>query len=198
MSTGTSRPLRADAARNRRLLLDAARAAFEQQGVTASLDDVARAAGVGPGTLYRHFPTRDHLVLAVIDEGLSSIAALGRSLLDDADPVGALTRWLTAFIEQGSTFRGLAATLVAPADSGEESASVCLQSRLSGHALVRRAIDAGLLRDDIDAGDVIDMAGAIAWVGEQPERDAAQRDRLLRILVDGLRRPRQPAQTSST
>lgn len=186
MSTGTSRPLRADAARNRQLLLDAALEAFRQQGVAASLDDVARAAGVGPGTLYRHFPTRDHLVLAVIDDGLEAIAAFGRSLLDDPDPVDALMRWLAAFVEQGGTFRGLAGTLVAPTAAGDDTA--CRQSQLSGQALVRRAISAGLLRDDVDVGDVIDMAGAIAWVGEQPDRDAAQRERLLRILIDGLRR----------
>ncbi len=185
MSTDTSRPLRADAARNRQLLLDAARAAFAQQGVTASLDDVAKAAGVGPGTLYRHFPSRDHLVLAVIDDGLIAIAAHGRELLTDPDPLDALVRWLNAFVAQGSTFRGLAGTLVAPAAGGDDSH--CRQSQLSGHALVRRAIDEGLLRADIDVGDVIDMAAAITWIGEQPERDAAQRERLLRILVDGLR-----------
>ena len=92
MSTGglTRRPLRADAARNRQLLLNAAREAFTRHGVTASLDDVARAAGVGPGTLYRHFPTRDALVLAVIDEGLIDIHRLGTALTDAADPLDAL------------------------------------------------------------------------------------------------------------
>ena len=95
-----ARPLRADAARNRQLLLDAARDAFDRHGVTASLDDIARAAGVGPGTLYRHFPTRDQLVLAVIDEGLTDIHRLGTALLDEDDPMGALRRWLDAYVEQ--------------------------------------------------------------------------------------------------
>jgi AcrR family transcriptional regulator len=185
LSTATTRPLRADAARNRRALLDAARAAFEQQGVTASLDDVAKAAGVGPGTLYRHFPTRDHLVLAVIDEGLVAIADFGDALLADPDPLDALVRWLDAFVTQGSTFRGLAGTLVAPATEGGDGN--CVRSQLSGRALVQRASDDGLLRADLDARDVLDLAAGIAWVGEQPDRDDAQRDRLLRILVDGLR-----------
>jgi AcrR family transcriptional regulator len=186
LSTETSKPLRADAARNRRLLLDAAMAAFREHGATASLDDVAKAAGVGPGTLYRHFPTRDHLVLAVIDDGLAGLAELGAALLDEPDPVQALQTWLAAFIDEGSAFSGLAGTLVA-APSGARSAA-CHQSQVAGRTLVQHAIDAGRLRDGIEADDVIDMAGAIAWIGEQPDRDPAQRDRLLRILIEGIRR----------
>jgi len=183
---GTARPLRADAARNRRLLLEAARDAFTRHGVTASLDDVARAAGVGPGTLYRHFPTRDALVLAVIDEGLINIHRLGTALTDAADPLDALRQWLGAYIEQGSTFQGLARTLASPPPTADED-STCHLARGAGAALVARAVDAGLLRDDVDVDDVLDMAAAIAWVGEQPERDTTQRERLLRVVIDGLR-----------
>lgn len=113
MST-TARPMRADAARNRRLLLDAARDAFTRRGVTASLDDVARAAGVGSGTLHRHFPTRDELVLAVIDDGLTDMHRLGIALVDAEDPLHALHHWLDSYIEQGSVFEGLARTLATP------------------------------------------------------------------------------------
>jgi AcrR family transcriptional regulator len=154
--------------------------------VTASLDDVARAAGVGPGTLYRHFPTRDALVLAVIDDGLIDMHRLGASLTDAADPLDALHQWLVAYIEQGSTFQGLASTLASPPPAADEN-STCTLARGAGAALVRRAIDVGVLRDDVDADDVLDMAAAIAWVGEQPGRDAANRERLLRVIVDGLR-----------
>jgi len=183
---GLTRPLRADAARNRQLLLDAARDAFTRHGVTASLDDVARAAGVGPGTLYRHFPTRDALVLAVIDEGLIDIHRLGTALTDAADPLDALHQWLDAYIAQGSTFQGLARTLANPPSSADED-STCHLARSAGAKLVARAVDAGLLRADVDVDDVLDMAAAIAWVGEQPERDATQRDRLLQVVIDGLR-----------
>jgi len=185
-STSGTRRLRADAARNRQLLLDAARDAFARHGVTASLDDVARAAGVGPGTLYRHFPTRDALVLAVIDDGLIDMHRLGTSLTDASDPLDALHQWLVAYIEQGSTFQGLASTLASPPPAADEK-STCTLARAAGAALVGRAIDAGVLRDDVDADDVLDMAAAIAWVGEQPGRDAANRERLLRVIVDGLR-----------
>src|ERR1700730_1915394 len=180
-----ARPLRADAARNRQLLLDAARDAFDRHGVTASLDDIARAAGVGPGTLYRHFPTRDQLVLAVIDEGLIDIHRLGTALLDEDDPMGALRRWLDAYIAQASMFDGLARTLTRRRADDERTS--CQLARSAGRALVARAAAAGLVRDDIDIADVLDLAAAIAWVGEQPERDAGQRDRLLKVGIDRLR-----------
>jgi AcrR family transcriptional regulator len=185
--TSAVRPLRADAARNRRQLLDAARKAFARNGVTASLDDVARAAGVGPGTLYRHFPSRDDLVLAVIDEGLIDIQRLGAALLDDPDPVEALRRWLAAYIAQGSMFQGLAGTLASPPSAAGGDLSSCALARNAGEALVDRAVAAGLLRRDVDFGDVLDLAAAIMWVGEQPARDGRQRDRLMRVVLDGLR-----------
>jgi AcrR family transcriptional regulator len=178
------RPLRADAARNRRLLLDAARDAFARDGVTASLDDVARAAGVGPGTLYRHFPSRDALVLAVIDEGLTDLHRLGAELVDSADPLDALRRWLAAYVAQAGMFEGLAATL---ANAPTESSDACRMSREAGAELVSRAVAAGAIRADVDDVDVLDLGAAIAWVGEQPERGQAQRVRLLEIVIDGLR-----------
>jgi AcrR family transcriptional regulator len=179
------RPLRADAARNRKSLLDAARDAFSRHGVSASLDDVARAAGVGPGTLYRHFPTRDQLVLAVIDDGLRGLHALGESLLDDPDPVAALQRWLAAYVDQGGMYEGMARTLVKP--GGPEGKDACAMSRAAGAALIARAAAGGLIRASTNIEDVLDLAAAIAWVGEQPERDPGQPARLLQILVDGLR-----------
>jgi AcrR family transcriptional regulator len=180
-----ARPMRADAARNRQLLLAAARDAFDRHGVSASLDDIARAAGVGPGTLYRHFPTRDQLVLAVIDEGLIDIHRLGVVLLDEDDPLGALRRWLDAYVEQAGMFDGLARTLTRR--RADDEWSTCQLARGAGGALVARAAAAGLVRDDIDIADVLDLAAAIAWVGERPERDAGQRNRLLRVVIDGLR-----------
>jgi AcrR family transcriptional regulator len=130
-----ARPLRADAARNRQLLLDAARDAFDRHGVTASLDDIARAAGVGPGTLYRHFPTRDQLVLAVIDEGLTDIHRLGTVLLDEDDPMGALRRWLDAYAAQASMFDGLARTLTRK--RADDERSTCQLARSAGGAWSR-------------------------------------------------------------
>lgn len=179
--------MRADAVRNRRKVLDAAYVAFLRSGVGASLDDIARSAGVGPGTLYRHFPTRDQLVLAVIEDGLREIAALGAKLSDHTDPVAALGQWLTVYIGQAGVFDGLARSLVAPPDDDDDGKDACRASRAAGATLLARAVDAGALRDDADIDDLLDMAAAIAWVGEQPGRDERQRERLVRILVDGLR-----------
>jgi len=188
-----SRPLRADAARNRQALLTAARSAFERGGVQASLDDIAHAAGVGAGTLYRHFPTRDRLVLAVIEDGLDELQRLGTALLAESDAVAALREWLAAYIEQGSLFDGLARTLVVTPTPDDDSHAACVRSRAAGAALIAKAARAGGLRDDIRPDDVLDLAAGIAWVGQQSVRDDGQRDRLVALVIDGLR----PA-TSST
>jgi AcrR family transcriptional regulator len=180
--------MRADAARNRRRVLEAAHQAFARSGVSASLDDIARAAGVGPGTLYRHFPTRDLLVLGVIADGLHDLADRAAGLLDHPDPAEALQIWLQAYVEQAGLFDGLARSLVAPPDGGEGK-QACDAASAAGAALLQRAVAAGALRPDAGAGDVLDMAAAIAWVSEQPDRDVDQRNRLVRILVDGLRAP---------
>lgn len=180
------RPLRADAVRNRQLLLDAAREAFARSGVTASLDDVAKAAGVGPGTLYRHFPNRDALVLAVIDEGLIELHRLGTTLLETSNPLAALREWLEAYIAQAGMFDGLAKTLAAiPTDSSD----ACRLAHGAGAALVSHAAEKGAIRPDVDIVDVLDLAAAITWIGEQPERSEAQCARLLQIVLDGIRTP---------
>jgi AcrR family transcriptional regulator len=181
------RRLRADAARNRQQLLETAREAFSRHGVGASLDDVARAAGVGPGTLYRHFPSRDELVLAVIDDGLAEMQTLGDELLKDSDAAHALRRWVGAYIEQLSVFQGLAATLVNPPACDERH--TCRQALATGTALIDAAASAGVIRADVDANDVLDMAAAIAWIGEQPNRGARHRKRLLELLLAGLQNP---------
>lgn len=180
------RPLRADAARNRQALVAAAGDAFTKHGVSASLDDVARAAGVGPGTLYRHFPTRDQLVLAVIDDGLRGLCEYGESLLAEPDPVAALRNWLDAYIRQGSVYDGLAATLVDVAPGGDAMSS-CHLARAAGAQLIRRAADHRQIDPDTDVDDVLDMAAAIAWVGRRRDQDVGRCERLLTLLFDGLR-----------
>jgi AcrR family transcriptional regulator len=183
-SSTSARPLRADAARNRRALLDAALEAFKRSGVTASLDEIARSAGVGPGTLYRHFPSRDDLALAVIDDGLLALAELGENLLTSKEPVAALTDWLNAFAAQAGLFDGLARTLVNP-EAGDDT--TCKRSKRAGAALLERAVVAGEVRDDISSEDLLDITAAIAWLGDEG-RSEAQRSRLLALVVDGMRR----------
>ncbi|MFJ5226969.1 TetR/AcrR family transcriptional regulator [Streptomyces sp. NPDC088400] len=185
MATGSgARPLRADAVRNRRSVIDAARDAFARHGVTASLDEVARAAGVGPGTLYRHFPSRDDLILALIDDGMADLHRLGVELLDETDPLRAVNRWLDAYIEQCGTFEGLAQAL---ARRPAHESSSCRLAFDAGSALIRRAAAAGALRADIDADDVRHLAEAIACVSGQPPTDPHRRTRLLGMMLDGIR-----------
>ena len=160
------------------------RTTFHRGGVTASLDDIAKAAGVGPGTLYRHFPNRDDLVLAVIDDGLLSLAEQAEALLGSTEPVAALQGWLNDYVTQAGLFDGLARTLVAP-EAGDDT--TCKRSKRAGAALLERAVATGDVRDDLSGDDLLDMATAIAWLGEHG-RGAEQRSRLLTVVIDGLRR----------
>src|SRR5882762_3936828 len=114
---------RSDAQRNRERILEVAKGAFTRSGANTSLDDIARAAGVGPGTLYRHFPSRDELVLAVIDDRLTELHRLGVELLDEPDPLRAVHRWLDAYIEQSGMYEGLARSLVTPPPAADEHSS---------------------------------------------------------------------------
>jgi AcrR family transcriptional regulator len=187
MTTGSGgRRLRADAARNRSSVLDAARDAFARHGVTASLDDVARAAGVGPGTLYRHFPTRDDLVLAVMDDGLTDLYRLGVGLLDEPDQLKAVHRWLDAYIEQSGKYQGLARTLASPPAAADEQ-SICWRAIEVGMNLIDRAAETGALRPGTDSNDVRHLAAAIAWVDGQLPPDPDRRARLVQTVLDGIR-----------
>lgn len=177
----TSRPLRADAARNRQALIDAAYTAFRRDGVNTSLDDIAKAAGVGPGTLYRHFPTRDALVAEVIEGQMVALLELGGELAQVDPPIAAVEQWLTAYIDQAGAIDGLARTLLGP----RGHAPSCDAAHASGAALVERAIAAGELPGVTVARDVVDLAAGIAMIVEllPPEPDRTRR--LLQLCLSG-------------
>lgn len=181
------RPLRADARRNRARLLEAASAAFAEHGTDASLEDVARRAGLGIGTLYRHFPTRDDLVEAVIHDEVDEIVASGAELLGADDPFAALRTWLRAIVAHAAGYRGLASSLAAAADGESRLADACNRKAATAVALVERARRAGALRADAAVDDVLDLVSALAWVAEQGRRHDV--DRLLDLVLDGLRPP---------
>jgi AcrR family transcriptional regulator len=179
------RPLRADAQRNHELILAAADAAFREHGANASLDDIARRAGVGIGTLYRRFPTRDALLAAILDEGTAAIVARGNELLTARSPKDGLTRWLEALAVHVTRYRGLTG-LVAGAYGvkGEPLCTGCNAISGIGEALVRRAQEAGELREDARPQDVVLSAHAAAWVGEQ-SGDPEAPNRLLATVMAG-------------
>ncbi|HTI28222.1 MAG TPA: helix-turn-helix domain-containing protein [Kutzneria sp.] len=175
--------MRADARRNYERLLDEARSAFAEFGVDASLDEIARRAGVASGTLYRHFPTRLDLVEAVLAGQIAALAELGRSSLTSADAFEALRAWLGAIIAHGVTYRGLAAEVMNSALSSSLVSELHAQLFEVGAALLDRAYQSGTIVA-VDEHDVLGMAGGIAWAARN---DAAQADRLLALLMNGLR-----------
>jgi AcrR family transcriptional regulator len=178
---------RADARRNYEALLVAARRAFAEHGVTASLDQIARTAGVGPGTLYRHFPSRDRLVLELIRESLEGLTALAPTLAAASSPADALAAWLDAYAAHAARFRGLAATLVTTdLDPDDPSLVACHDAQAAGRALVEAAVDSGDVDPATDPQDVLDLAAAVAWIIEQGPRGDDQRQRLLAVTVRGI------------
>jgi AcrR family transcriptional regulator len=180
-----SRPLRADAKRNHELILAAADAAFSEHGANASLEDIARRAGVGIGTLYRRFPTRDALLAAILDEGTAAIVARGNELLTARSPRDGLTRWLEALAVHVTRYRGLTG-LVAEAYGvkGDPLCRGCDAISGIGETLVRRAQQAGELRADALPHDIVLAAHAAAWVGEQSQDPEAPK-RLLATVMAG-------------
>ncbi len=181
--------MRADARRNYGQLVEQAKIAFAESGVDASLDEIARRAGVASGTLYRHFPTRLDLIEAVLAEQITELIDLGRRLLTAEDEFDALSTWLRAALEHGLTYRGLSATVMNSAlDRGDSLVSTWHAQMFEvGAALLARARQSGAIVADADDADVLKMIGAIAWATQDAPDSSARADRLLALLVNGLR-----------
>jgi AcrR family transcriptional regulator len=177
---------RADAVRNRARILESARAAFTARGADASLEEIARSAGVGIGTLYRHFPTRDDLVEAVFRDRIEELEALADDLLASDAPAAALETWLHAQLEQAATCRGLAAEamLTMLASPGEPKA--CESMRRAGAALLARAQAAGEVREGVDIDDLVRMVQAVTLAAEE-SGDPEAAERLFGFVLDGVR-----------
>ncbi|MFG1966584.1 TetR/AcrR family transcriptional regulator [Nonomuraea sp. NPDC049028] len=187
--TRAPRAMRADAQRNRARLLAAASAAFARAGVEASLDDIARDADVGSGTLYRHFPTREALVEAVLDNRYQALATAATELQAERSPHEALAAWLKLFVDHLMTYRGLAATVTtALHNETPPSDSACHAMRAAAYELVATAQRDGAVRDDIDASTILRLAAGVAWAHEQAPADRAGIGQMLAVLMDGLLR----------
>ncbi|HJV41466.1 helix-turn-helix domain-containing protein [Caulobacter sp.] len=178
---------RADSLRNRELLLTAAKAAFNEAGADAPLEDVARRAGVGIGTLYRHFPTREALVAAVYAREIEQLAASADNLLSERPAGEALGAWLDLLIDYMATKRVVAPAL--RADPGEGS-RVYASSGPTVLATLQRLTDAaheaGAIRPDIGFEDILRMMSGLSVGYEQPDWEAGAR-RLLSVMMAGLR-----------
>ncbi len=177
------RPKRADARLNYDKLVAAARALFAEDGTSAPLEDVAERAGVGIGTLYRHFPTRQALLEAVyVDE----VEAMARAAADlsELPPWDALSQWLHQYVGFAATKRALNEALVEAAPDSDVLLSCRTAITGAGTALIERAQRAGVVRADTNFMDVVRMVAGIAMV---PTTDPEQKVRLLELALDGLR-----------
>ncbi len=174
------RPTRADARRNFDALVVAGRDAFAEHGVDASLEDIARRAGVGIGTLYRNFPTRDALVEAVYLDEVAGVASFADEL-GDLPPFDALAAWLRRFADYASRKRVLLEGLNRDSELLQTCRNVMYQS---GEPLLRRAQAAGVVRDDIGIDDAVRLVAGVAGVAFP---SAEQRERVVDLALDGLR-----------
>src|SRR5882724_7682838 len=191
MSTKRSKPAprkpRADAQRNRERILEVAKQAFTRSGADTSLDDIAKQADVGPGTLYRHFPTRDALLEAVYRSEVEKLAAAERKFAAAMPPMEALRAWMLLFVEYIETKQ-----IIAPALNtivgGPSKVYEASRAQVTGaiNALVKRAIESGDIRTDLDPFDLLRALIGVSNVASGPDWPQSAR-RLVDILISGSR-----------
>jgi AcrR family transcriptional regulator len=192
MATKRSQPAprkkRTDAQRNRERILDVAKEAFTRFGASASLDEIARQAGVGPGTLYRHFPTRDALIEAVYRSEVEKLAAAERKFGETMPPIEALRAWMLLFVDHVA-----AKHIIAPALNSVTGGPTRLYESSRGlihaalDALVKRAIKSGDLRRDLNSTDLLRALIGVFYVGTGPDSRQSAR-RVVDILIAGSRK----------
>lgn len=182
----TARPLRADAQRNRDRLLEVAARAFSQDGPEVTLDAIAKEAGVGIGTLYRHFPTREALIDAAYRNELARLCDSADDLLREMPPDQALRAWMDRFADYMTTKRGMGDALRALIASGGDPFSQS-RDRLTAAVttLLQAGVAAGTLRPDVSPDDVLVGLSGMSMAIDPERRDQA--GRLLDLLMDGLR-----------
>jgi AcrR family transcriptional regulator len=186
-SAATLRRPRADAIRNRERVLEAAKAVFSAGGPDASLEAVAKRAGVGIGTLYRHFPTREALFEAVYHREVQQLTELAEQLKTEAEPVDALRRWMRSNVEFIATKKGmLAALALAVHGSSELYAHSFERLTQAVRALLERAVAAGEMRADISPEDLLRALIGMCYIHDQPGWQTSVL-RLLDVFIDGLR-----------
>ena len=181
----SGRPMRADARRNYELLVEAARKVFADHGSGASMEAIAKQAGVGVGTLYRHFPKRVDIVEAVYRDDVDALVGSGERGLSTVDPWDALERFLRAFIEHGRAKRTFLNELHEAFDKNPELKSVSRERVWRAcDQILRRAQEAGVARTDVTGEDVMQLIGPMCINATlTPE----QAERVLPLVLDGLR-----------
>jgi AcrR family transcriptional regulator len=183
-----SRPLRADARRNRDRVLEAARAAFAAEGSDASLDEIARLAGVGAGTVYRHFATKEALFEAVVFDRIGELIEEAHALSDDPDPGRAFSSFVELLAREGARKRDLVEMLTSDGVHLRLGEAPIVRALIDALAeLLGRAQRAGAVRSDIGVDDVMALLTGAAYSICHSRADNDQTRRLLAIMNDGLR-----------
>jgi AcrR family transcriptional regulator len=183
----TDRKPRADALKNRERILEVAKEEFTRSGANASLEEIAKMAGVGPGTLYRHFPTRGELLVAVYRSEMEKLAGAARTLADTLPPVEGLRAWLLLFVDAVETKQVIAPvlnTLIGDPKKVFEASHAKIHEAL--RALVKRAVKSGDIRKDLDPIDLLRALVGVANVSASPDWQQSAR-RLVEILILGGR-----------
>jgi AcrR family transcriptional regulator len=189
MCADEGKTLRADAARNRARLLAAATAAFADRGVETSLEDIAKAAGVGIGTLYRHFPTREDLVLAVYGAQIEALDQRSRELASSAEPGEALRDWMRGFVDFYAVKQGMVTLLrtMMNGSRSEQFEQTRATLREAAERMLAPAIDAGVIRQDVAAPELLRALGGICLTSDPRTTPAASTLALVDLVFDGLR-----------
>ncbi|GAB3580758.1 TetR/AcrR family transcriptional regulator [Leifsonia lichenia] len=182
------KPLRADAQRNYDKIVSVACEAFAERGVQTSLDDIAKKAGVGAGTLYRHFPSRECLLAAALVESRQGLDAKATELLARPDAGEALNEWLIELARHLSSFDGLPDSVAeAVCDPESPLTAPCSSMKTSTALLLRRAQDAAEVRDDVKADDLFVFASSLAWAANKSGYTRDDLRRVLNLFIAGLR-----------
>ncbi|ALG11391.1 TetR/AcrR family transcriptional regulator [Kibdelosporangium phytohabitans] len=176
--------MRADARRNYERLLTEAETAFRTRGIDASLEDIARNAGVGIGTLYRHFPNRDALLEALLHDRFAALGELSTRLLDADSPRAALIEWLREFVKSSNRYQGLPASVVATLRNEKSRLyTSCHAMKEAGSQLLARAQRAGVVRADLKPDELLLLSASISWANEHSPDSV---DRFITLLVEGI------------
>ncbi len=186
-SPSKRRKPRTDAQRNRERILEVAKEAFTRRGANASLDDIAKEAGVGAGTLYRHFPTRDALIEAVYRTEVEKLAAAERKFAEAMPPIEALRAWMLLFVDYIATKQIIAPvlnTFVGGPTKLYEGSRARIQGAIDG--LVKRAIKSGDMRKDLEPFDLLRALIGVSHVASSPDWQQSAK-RLVDILISGSR-----------
>jgi AcrR family transcriptional regulator len=178
--------MRADARKNYDQLLAVASAVVTEEGADASLRDIARRAGVGLATLYRHFPTREALLEALLRTGFDELTTRADELETSSSPEDALVSWLRDCVACAHEYRGVVALMMAAIEDPESALHTsCVTMRAAGTRLLARAQAAGMARTDIDGTDLFALVGALAWLNDQPSL-APRADHLFGVIASTI------------